>query len=53
MLRRICSLILLFSFGVAAAVDTSVSVPMKATRVGTHSYYIQGLAGAASADNQG
>lgn len=46
-------LILLFSFSLAQAVDTSVSVPMKATRVGTHSYYIQGLAGAASSENQG
>lgn len=46
-------LILLFSFSHAQAVDTSDSVPMKATRVGTHSYYIQGLAGAASSENQG
>jgi glyoxylase-like metal-dependent hydrolase (beta-lactamase superfamily II) len=46
-------MILLFSFNLAQAVDTSVSVPMKATRVGTHSYYIQGLSGAASSENQG
>lgn len=46
-------MILLFSFNLAQAVDTSVSVSMKATRVGTHSYYIQGLSGAASIENQG
>jgi glyoxylase-like metal-dependent hydrolase (beta-lactamase superfamily II) len=46
-------MILLFSFNLAQAVDTSVSVSMKATRVGTHSYYIQGLSGAASSENQG
>ena len=51
---RILSLmILLFSSSLVQAVDTSVSVPMKATRVGTHSYYIQGLSGAASHENQG
>jgi len=53
MFRIAFMLMLLFSFGQASAVDTSVDVPMKATRVGTHSYYIQGLSGAASADNQG
>lgn len=53
-MQRILGLmILLFSFSLAQAVDTSVSVPMKATRVGTHSYYIQGLSGAASSENQG
>lgn len=46
-------MILLFSFNLAQAVDTSASVSMKATRVGTHSYYIQGLSGAASIENQG
>lgn len=46
-------MILLFSFNLAQAVDTSASVSMKATRVGTHSYYIQGLSGAASSENQG
>lgn len=51
---RILSLmILLFSCSLVQAVDTSVSVPMKTTRVGTHSYYIQGLSGAASNENQG
>jgi glyoxylase-like metal-dependent hydrolase (beta-lactamase superfamily II) len=53
MLRLISLLMLLFSFSLAQAVDTSVSVLMKATRVGNHSYYIQGLAGAASSENQG
>lgn len=46
-------MILLFSFNLAQAVDTSASVSMKTTRVGTHSYYIQGLSGAASSENQG
>jgi glyoxylase-like metal-dependent hydrolase (beta-lactamase superfamily II) len=53
-MQRILGLmILLFSFSLAQAVDTSVSVPIKAARVGTHSYYIQGLSGAASSENQG
>ncbi|HEY9098056.1 MAG TPA: MBL fold metallo-hydrolase [Thiobacillus sp.] len=30
-----------------------VSVPMKAIQVGAHSYYVQGLPGAASSENQG
>ncbi|MGV8991793.1 MAG: MBL fold metallo-hydrolase [Thiobacillus sp.] len=30
-----------------------VSVPMKAVKVGTHSYFVQGLPGAASSANQG
>lgn len=35
------------------AIDTSATVPMKAVQVGKHSYYIEGLAGAASSENQG
>lgn len=53
MFRFISVLIMLFSLGTVQAADTSVSVPMKAVRVGTHSYYIQGLSGAASSANQG
>lgn len=53
MLRLVSLLMLLFSFSLAQAVDTSVNVPMKVTRMGNHSYYIQGLAGAASSENQG
>ncbi|MEQ1663485.1 MAG: MBL fold metallo-hydrolase [Thiobacillus sp.] len=35
------------------ASDTDVTVPMKAVRLGAHSYFVQGLPGAASSDNQG
>lgn len=35
------------------AIDTTATVPMKAVRIGQHSYYIEGLAGAASSENQG
>ena len=31
----------------------AVTVPMKAVRVGSHSYFVQGLPGAASSENQG
>lgn len=31
----------------------AVTIPMKAVRVGTHSYFVQGLPGAASSENQG
>lgn len=53
MLRMALFLMLLSAFNPVRAIDTSVSVSMKATRVGSHSYYIQGLAGAASSANQG
>lgn len=53
MFRFINLLIMLFSLGTVQAADSGVSVPMKAVRVGTHSYYIQGLSGAASSANQG
>ncbi len=33
--------------------DMAVTVPMKAVRVGAHSYFVQGLPGAASSANQG
>ncbi|MEQ1668517.1 MAG: MBL fold metallo-hydrolase [Sulfuriferula sp.] len=48
-------LILLVSWvGWAQAADyAAVSVPMKPIKVGAHSYYVQGMAGAASAVNQG
>jgi glyoxylase-like metal-dependent hydrolase (beta-lactamase superfamily II) len=36
-----------------AAADAAVTVPMRAERLGPHSYFVQGLAGAASAENQG
>ena len=37
----------------AWAGTAAVTVPMKAERVGPHSYFVQGLPGAASSDNQG
>ncbi len=48
-------LFLLFAFLVPAAhaADAAVTVPMKAVRLGPHSYFVQGLAGAASSENQG
>lgn len=53
MLRAFWLLILLGLYGSVHAVDTTATVPMKATRVGKHSYYIEGLSGAASSANQG
>ena len=53
MLRAFWLFILIVLYGSVHAVDTSVTVPMKATRVGKHSYYIEGLSGAASSANQG
>lgn len=35
------------------AAETPATVPMEAIKIGAHSYYVQGLAGAASAENQG
>ena len=37
----------------AAHADNDVTVPMKAVRVGAHSYFVQGQPGAASSENQG
>jgi glyoxylase-like metal-dependent hydrolase (beta-lactamase superfamily II) len=53
MLRTIWLIILLGLHGLSHAIDTSATVPMKATRVGQHSYYIEGQSGAASSENQG
>lgn len=39
------------SFGWAS--EFEATVPMKAVRLGTHSYFVQGLSGAASSENQG
>lgn len=48
-------LFVLFSFllPLAHADDNSVSIPMKAVKVGAHSYFVEGLPGAASSENQG
>jgi hypothetical protein len=36
-----------------AASAVTVTVPMEAERLGAHSYFVQGLPGAASSENQG
>ncbi|MGK2953982.1 MAG: MBL fold metallo-hydrolase [Thiobacillus sp.] len=49
-------LLALFGFAVlstAWANALDVTVPMKAVRLGSHSYFVQGLPGAASSENQG
>lgn len=53
MLIRILFVFLSLLLPQAHADDTAVSVPMKAIKVGPHSYYVQGLPGAASSENQG
>ncbi len=53
MLRLLNLIGLLLAFTLVHAAEPAVSVPMKAQRIGTHSYYIQGLSGAASRENQG
>ena len=57
------SLLVVFSFCVlsfsqvshasTSADDNAVTVKLKPVKVGPHSYYVQGLAGAATAENQG
>ena len=55
--RLLFSLVCLGLLPVAHAASqpamAEVSVPMKAIKVGTHSYFVQGLPGAASSANQG
>lgn len=53
MFRLISLITLVLSLNVALAADRAIDVPMTAKRVGQHSYYIQGLSGAASSDNKG
>lgn len=51
---RFLSLLVLFSLSsLSHALDTSATVPMKAVKVGQHSYYVEGQAGQASSENQG
>ncbi len=53
-MRRLLLVLCCFTFLPAAwANPTAVTVPMKAVRVGAHSYFVQGLPGAASSENQG
>ena len=44
---------LLFLPPVVQASNTALNVPVQAVRLGSHSYFVQGLAGAASSENQG
>jgi glyoxylase-like metal-dependent hydrolase (beta-lactamase superfamily II) len=53
MLRTVWLLVLLGLCGSSLAIDTTATVPMKAVRVGQHSYYVEGQSGAASSENQG
>lgn len=53
-MRRLLLALCCFTILPAAGAElAAVTVPMKAVRVGTHSYFVQGLSGAASAENQG
>lgn len=52
MIRLLFSLLLL-CLSPAAQATNDVTVPMKAVRLGAHSYFVQGLPGAASSENQG
>ena len=53
MFIRILLMLFSFSLPLAQADDSTATVPMKAVRVGAHSYFVQGLPGAASSENQG
>lgn len=54
MLKQLClALSLLLSLPLHAAKDNAVTVPVKPVKIGAHSYYVQGLPGAASSANQG
>ena len=54
MLNSFCFALALFiSFPLYAAKNNAVTVSVKPVKVGAHSYYVQGLSGAASSANQG
>ena len=54
MLAKLLAAMCVFCFGWAQAADyAAVSVSMVPIKVGKHSYYVQGMAGAASSANQG
>lgn len=53
MFRLLSALLIAFLLPLAHAADDEVTVPMKAVRLGQHSYFVQGLPGAASSENQG
>jgi glyoxylase-like metal-dependent hydrolase (beta-lactamase superfamily II) len=53
MFRLLSVLLIAFLMPLAHAADDEATVPMKAVRLGQHSYFVQGLPGAASSENQG
>lgn len=53
LLSVLCMALLPTSYAGSTYEMAEVSVPMKAIKVGAHSYYVQGLPGAASSANQG
>ena len=54
MLKQLCiALSLLLALPAYAAKGNAATVPVKPVKVGTHTYYVQGLPGAASSANQG
>ncbi len=57
MIARLFILLLLAlqpaAFAAAAAQAVEATIPMQAVRLGPHSYFVQGLPGAASSENQG
>ncbi len=53
LLRLLFSLICCVCLPAAAANLVDVDVPMKAVKLGDHSYFVEGLPGAASSENQG
>jgi len=53
MFRLLPALLMVFLLPLAHAADDEVTLPMKAVRLGQHSYFVQGLSGAASSENQG
>jgi glyoxylase-like metal-dependent hydrolase (beta-lactamase superfamily II) len=53
MARLLTTWLFLFLTPFACASEFEATVPMKAVRLGPHSYFVQGLSGAASSENQG
>ena len=56
MLARLFFIVVLagwLPFAHAAEADRAITVPMQAVKLGKHSYFVQGLPGAASSVNQG
>lgn len=53
MVKLLAMMCLFWLGGAQAAEYAAVSVPMVPIKVGKHSYYVQGMSGAASSENQG